>query len=373
MKHDVAVLSPLAGAHYLGLPVGGAELQSTHLAHALVRRGLSVAHIVDVDPAAVAPDVDAIAVIPLGPSYRAAGLTRRRAVAAALRAADARLYVQRSASFETGITGAFARARRRRFVFSASSEADFRLDAATTRIAGASLDDWKTRAQYRLGVRCAHAVVVQTRAQHALASAAFGIDTVVIPSFGELAPVTHVERDAFLWVGGMASVKDPLAFVALATAVPDARFRMLATERGRETAALAAAVREAAAACPNIELLAPRSRTETLDLYTSAIAVVNTSHLEGFPNTFLEGWARATPALSLRVDPDGVIVRRGLGFAAAGSLDRLAEATGRFWHDRAAAAEAGAAARRYLEEVHAPAVVGARWAALVERLLQGRP
>src|SRR5262249_8533029 len=211
-RTDVAVVAPYAGALYEGRPVGGAELQSTYLARALAADGLRVAHLVR---GSAARDVDGVSVIPLGPGYDRGGLARRRAVWRALRAADASVYVQRSAGFETGIVGVYTRASRRRFVFSASSEADFRLDDATTRLAAASMDDRKSRWQYRLGIRCASAVVVQTTDQHSLAARTFGVDAVVIPSFCEPAAPRESERDGFLWVGGVAEVKNPLGFVEL--------------------------------------------------------------------------------------------------------------------------------------------------------------
>lgn len=368
---DVAVVAPFAGALYAGLPVGGAELQSTYLARSLAAAGLAVAHIVR-GAASIAPgEVEGVAVVGLGPGYDSSGIARRRAVIAGLREANARLYVQRSASFETGIVGVFARATGRRFVFSASSEADFRLDDAATRLAGASMDDRKSRWQYRLGVRCANAVVVQTRDQHELALRAFGVDAAVIPSFCEPAAPRATARDAFLWVGGIADVKNPLDFVALAQRLPDVTFRMLATDRpGAESTAQE--IRRAAATLSNLELLEPRSRAEALELYESAIALVNTSHLEGFPNTFLEAWTRSTPVLSLRVDPDGVIERRRLGAVAGGSLDGLAAAVARFWSDRGAARAAGEVGRRYVDKVHAPVVVGAQWAELVGSMLGRR-
>jgi glycosyltransferase involved in cell wall biosynthesis len=369
-RFEVAVLAPFAGAHYAGRAVGGAELQSTYLVRALATAGLRVAHLVRLEEDFTPREQDGVTVVPIESGYDRGGIARRRALLSALRAADAGLYVQRSASFETGIVAAFARVRRRRFVFSASSEADFRLDPVTTRIAGASLDDRKSRLQYRFGLRYADEVVVQTGAQHELLRRSFGRSATVVPSFCEPAVLDDRARSAFLWVGGVGPVKDPLAFLDLARRLPELRFRMLATERGASQ--LAEELRLRASELPNVELLGPRPRPDALDLYREAIALVNTSHLEGFPNTFLEAWAHATPVLSLRVDPDGVIMRRGLGAVAGGSIETLAQDAARLAADGAAARAAGEAGFRYVRDVHAIDVVSPLWIELVERLLDGR-
>ena len=132
---------------------------------------------------------------------------------------------------------------------------------------------------------------------------------------------------------------------------------------------LAAEVRSRAARLPNLELLPRQPREELLDRYTRAIAIVNTSVFEGFPNTFLEAWARGTPAVSLRIDPDGVIGRHRLGAVAGGSLEGAAQMIRLFAEDPAAARAAGEAGRRYIERTHAPEVVGPQWVALVNGLM----
>jgi hypothetical protein len=364
---DVAVYAPWAGPLYErgGGPVGGAEVQSAHLARALAERGYRTAHIVS---GRNLPEREGdVRILPLSEDYLGGGVGRRRATLSALRAADARVYVQRSAGYETGWVALFARAARRRFVFSSSSTADFVLDRAVARRGGTGLEDGAARAQYLLGLRLANSVVVQTEEQRALARDRRGIDARVIRSFCETQPASDELRNAFVWIGGLAGSKDPLAYLELARRLPEASFRMVAADRGALSGSLAEDVRAAAASLPNVLLVDWLPRGEVLELYRTAVAVVNTSHFEGFPNTFLEGWASGAPALSFRVDPDGVIVRHGLGAVCGGSLDELARAARELWEHRVDAD--GSGPRDYVARVHDPRVVGGEWARLIEELI----
>jgi hypothetical protein len=366
---DVAIYSPYAGPLYVsGGSSGGAEVQSVQLARALATEGLRVRHIVFAD-GPVEPSVDGVELVKLDVRYRRGGIPRRRATIAALHGANAAVYVQRSAGFETGLVAGFARLTRRRFVFSSSSVADFSLDPVAVRLAGAGLESRITRAQYRVGLRLAHAVVVQTIDQQDLARRNVNVRADVIRSFGRAAATdASVAREGFLWIGAAAEVKDPLAYLELARAVPEARFAMVAGIREGATA-LAARVRAEAKSIPNLELVDARGRLELLDDYGRALAVVCTSHFEGFPNTFLEAWARGTPALSLRVDPDGVIERHGLGTMAHGSIERLADAARSMITTPPDRVQEDTL-RAYIAEHHDPAIVGPQWADLIRSLLR---
>jgi glycosyltransferase involved in cell wall biosynthesis len=368
---DVVIYAPFAGPLYSGEGyVGGAELQSFYLARALANGGLRVRHILaDLGPMRTP---DGIEVMPLPREYAKRGIPRRRAIVRALRDADARVYIQRTAGFETGVVGAFARVARRRFVFSASHDADFVRDREILRQLGSGDEARRALAQYRLGLRCAHAVVVQTRQQAELARQSYDLETSVISSFCAPAKNGDLQGEAILWVGSFIDAKDPLALLAVVESLPEVPFWMVGTDRGIRGRSLAAAVRERAAHLTNLELITPRPRGEILKLYERAIAVVNTSRYEGFPNTFLEAWARGKPAVSLRVDPDGVIGRYGLGVAANGSLELFTRTVRDYATNPSIARAAGEAARRYVQNEHAPEVVGRKWISLVERLLSQR-
>jgi glycosyltransferase involved in cell wall biosynthesis len=367
---DVVVYAPSAGFFYGVVGVtGGAELQSTYIARALALGGFRVRHVVE--DAAFSRTPEGVEVVRLPLHYREGGLPRRLAIVRGLRRADGHVYIQRTAGIETGFAGVYARLAGRRFVFSASHDADFSRDLRLLRGQGGGLNRWTVRTQARIGMRCADAVVAQTKQQAEIARASLRLHPQVIPNFCDLGAPRPVSRDVFLWVGAFLGTKNPHSFLDLAERVSGADFVMVARERaGWER--LAASVHARAARLANVELLPVRPRSELLPLYNRAVALVSTSSLEGFPNVFLEAWARGVPTLSLHVDPDGVIARNGLGAVASGSPDELVRITQRYVDDPTAADVAGDRAYRYVQETHSPEVVGAAWVDLVGRLLRER-
>jgi glycosyltransferase involved in cell wall biosynthesis len=366
-RNDVAIYAPFAGPLYgadaQAVVAGGAEAQAAEIARALAARGFRVGHVV-FDGPDLAPRSGGVDLVTQPPDVQTRHFSVLSAsIARALHRADADVYIQRTAGFETGIVAAFARARRRSFVFSSSSSTDLAEHPPLfTRAA---------RMSFEIGRRHAEAVVVQTEEQRTLARAVLVREPHLIRSFCVARPTGEVERRAFLWIGGLSDYKGPREYLALAERLPEARFWMIAAPRpGAE--ALAQEVEQAARGLPNVELLEARPRAALDELYAQAVAVVNTSRFEGFPNTFMEGWAQGAAALSLNVDPDGVITRWRLGAHARGSLDELVEAARRLWARRGDSATS-AAARRYVAEHHDPHVVGDQWAELVRELVAARP
>jgi len=92
-------------------------------------------------------------------------------------------------------------------------------------------------------------------------------------------------------------------------------------------------VRLAAAAKANVSFHGPLSYWDTNELYGRAKLLVNTSDVEGFPNSYLQAWIRGVPVVTL-IDPDNVIEREGLGVAAKSS-DQIRDAIRHFLSDPA--------------------------------------
>jgi glycosyltransferase involved in cell wall biosynthesis len=363
-SYDVAFylpwMTPLVAAD-TGQPwPGGAETQVLLLARALAEQGLSVCLIVfDVPGADIPASVDGVDVI-VRPPYTAGGnlLGQIREVfrlRKAVRGVDAGVVVTRCAGYHVGLSGIWTKLARRQFVYSSSGLRDFKYEISLTK--------WRDRVLFHLGIKLADKIVVQTEEQAVLCERRFARKGILIRSLCEPAERSTREPEAFLWVGRVDDNKRPLEFLELARAVPDARFRMVATPAPSAAGSeqLWDAIELADRTLPNFELLPPCPRPELLELIARAVAVVSTSEYEGMPNIFLEGWARGVPALALHYDPDGIITRHGLGGFAGGRRERLIELTRELWETRLARDELAAECRAYVIAHHSPQTVGATW------------
>jgi len=361
-RFDVAFYVPwatslLAGGD--GAAAGGAETQVSLLARALARRGVRVCVVVFAEPGVrLPPAVDGVAVRTRPPYRRHGRLGTLRETAHIVRAivgVDAGTVVGRVAGPEIGVVALAAKLCGRRFVYSSASVWDFDLDRVSPKR--------RNRQLFRLGLRMADEVVVQTDEQVELCRRRFNRTPALIASIAEPATRRTCAPEAFLWIGRLLPYKRPSAYVELARSLPEATFWMVAVPPARRQkggdpwAELPAEARS----LPNLEILPPRPRAELMELVDRAVAVVNTSDHEGMPNTFLEGWARGVPALSLAYDPDGVIVRRGLGTCAGGSPAGLTAAARHLWETRLAQGEIADRCRAFVAERHAPDPVAERW------------
>jgi glycosyltransferase involved in cell wall biosynthesis len=358
--YDVAFYLPTLGPLIdprAAIPfAGGAETQIWLLARGLARRGYAICVVVKDTPDGLPAQIDGVDVVIRPPWEGGRGLRGRvaelRALWETLGPLQAKIVVQRAAGFSTGLVGAITRARRRTFVYSSAHVLDFDYGQLAC-----SRRDLRL---FHMGLRLANRIVVQTDEQADRCRTKFGRDPVVIRSVAEPAEISGTSPEVFLWIGRLVSYKQPAEFIALARALPEARFQMVGLGSGNEPE-LEELVRREAHGLPNIELLPTRPRGELLPLYERAVAVVNTSVWEGMPNTFLEGWGRGIPALALAHDPDHLIEREQIGGFAAGSRERFASLARHMWCTRH---ERDALTRRccaYVLREHAPETVIDRW------------
>lgn len=343
---------------------GGAETQMLMLAQALVRRGLRVAIIAFGEATELPSHVEGVEIVPRPAHKRSRGLIEKCIevlhVWLSLWRAPAPTIVYRTAGFELGVIAVYARLARRRLVFASARTADFEHD---------KIEHRRPRLfAYKLGVRLAHKIVVQSAEQVELCKTAFGRTPALIKSIAPLAEPRVQVPCAFLWVGRLVTYKRPLEYISLARALPEAEFWMIGVPSpwtGQDDQLLAESVVQQARDVPNLRLLRPRPHSEIGAIMGRAVASVNTAEFEGMPNVLLEAWSRGVPALVLNHDPDGVVETFGLGGFAGGSSEELVELARQLWAGRHDRGDLRQRCRTYIATHHAPEFVAGQWAQVV--------
>ena len=338
---NLPVLAPEFEQH----GVGGAELQQTLLAKALARRGFQVSMVVGdygQQDGAVWSGVQTYKA-----SKPSAGVPVLRFVhprwtklVAALRRAAADVYYVSPAGVQVGQVALWARRNRRRMILRVASDAD--CDPGRLLISF-----WRDRKLYEYGLRRADAILAQSVQQQQLLRRNYGLDSSVVSSLLDIPDSTLPlgERDiAVLWVSNMSALKRPDMFLELAQRLPTFAASMVGGAQPK-TRQLFERVRSAAARVSNVTFHGPLPYRATQRLFDRARVFVNTSEIEGFPNTFLQAWVRGIPVVSF-FDPDGVIQREGLGRTVA-SVEEMAAAVHRLAVDPQLWAEASARCRAY--------------------------
>ena len=294
--------------------VGGAEVQQALLARGLARRGYRVSMICMDHGQPDAVTIDGITVLKCHAPVEGLPVVRffhprLTGIWSAMRRADADIYYQRTAGAVTGIVGLFARCYGRRFVYAAAADLDLTRNETWKefqRRAG-----WRDRQLYFLGLGLADAIVAQTPKQQRDCLHWWGRHAALIRSAYAGVDEPCADPDGVvLWVSALRRAKRPELFLELARRLPRFRFRMIggvsAEKDGQE---FFADIARRAKDIPNLEFVGFVPYAEIEEHFAAARLFVNTSDGEGFPNTFLQSWARGVPTVSF-VDTGSTVDRR---------------------------------------------------------------
>jgi glycosyltransferase involved in cell wall biosynthesis len=241
----------------------------------------------------------------------------------ALKHASADLYYTSCAGMHVGLVALFCRRHGRRFVFRTASDSDcdrFRLLVRNAR------DRWL----YAQGLRRANAILVQSATQAAALRRNYGLAGRVAGMLVDKPLSAGIRDIEVLWVGNIRRVKRPDRVLEFAATLPDVKIHMVGGPLPDEES-LFQDVRRAAVARPNVSFHGRLSYWDANDLYGRTKVLVNTSDVEGFPNSYLQAWIRGVPVVTL-IDPDSVIEREGLGVAVS-SPDQIPAAIKRLLDD----------------------------------------
>jgi glycosyltransferase involved in cell wall biosynthesis len=157
--------------------------------------------------------------------------------------------------------------------------------------------------------------------------------------------------DTVVWVGTMRPIKRPELVIDLARLMPDIRFVVVGGPSRKHTD-LFERTRRAAEELPNADVVGFVPVNDVDRYFLNAALLLNTSAVEGFPNTFLHAWGRHKPVVSM-YDPNGMLAGRGFGRCAP-TVEELAAAIRELCGDRPLRRRIGAAACDYVRRYHAP-------------------
>ncbi len=166
----------------------------------------------------------------------------------------------------------------------------------------------------------------------------------------------HSERKKYVaWVAVLRQPKRPDVLIEIARNLPKIRFIVCGgTTTFRSPPGYGERIVSALRAVPNVEFLGQVAPEKTLQIIAEAAVLLSTSDEEGFPSVFLEAWASGTPVASMKIDPNQVIQRLGLG-VVSGSVERAIADIKALMDSPERRDEIAVRARQYVAKTHSEA------------------
>lgn len=206
---------------------------------------------------------------------------------------------------------------------------------------------------FKRSVANANAVIAQTQYQKSILESKFNRESTVVPNGYPVANdvLSYEDREGILWVGRFdQDQKRPHLFLDLAEQHPDQEFRLIGGGID-STSTYTQYIQKRATSLSNVTFIGTVPPDEIHEEYRKAIALVNTSSYEGFPNTFLEAWRYGTPVLSLAVNTGRYLKGRSIGFSS-GDIDKLSQYIHEMVNDISKREKFGMRGRQIFEETY---------------------
>lgn len=326
--------------------VGGIEVQITAIARELARREWDVTLLTaQFSDSSERRLVHGLQVIPAvghdKRSRRAGGIL---SLARKLQRLPVDIWLMQGIHPLAGMASLLSHLSGRRFVFWLASDTD-----ATCQDPRSSRIPRTHRPFAAYGVRSADAIIAQTAHQRQLVQDNFRRDSVVIPNVWPVDSLQpgKAETPTALWVANLRWEKRPELVLEVAAAAPEVRFVMVGGPmRGNDD--LYRHILAHQHDLPNFHYAGFVPFEAVGRYFESADMFINTSAVEGFPNTFLQAWDAHLPIVAT-FDPDGVIEREQLGYHCAG-VPELAERVQLLASDPGRRRELGERGKRYLRD-----------------------
>lgn len=300
------VLNPRKGNEYFG----GESVQQTLLAKAFVELGYDVT-LISLDYGQ--PDEEIISGIKVLKTYRLGeGIPiirffypKMSSILKALKKADSDIYYQSCAGALTGIVSWFCKKNNKKFIFRLAHDSDC--------IPGEQIiPNIRDLKLYEYGLKNTNLIAAQGTNQVELLESNYKLESTPVNMTVGLPEEKQCEKNIdILWVNNFRQFKRPELVIDLAKMLPQYNICMIGGPvPGNET--LFNNVQEMSNEVDNLSVMGAIPYADVNNYFSRSKVFINTSDWEGFPNSFLQAWARGVPVISF-FDPDDIIVNRNIG------------------------------------------------------------
>ena len=315
---------PVLAREFNRHPIGGEQVQQTLLAKAFARRGYPVSMITADYGQAEGASWDRVR------THKAFALRdglpvlrffhpRWSGLWSAMKRSQADIFYTSCGGAIVGQIAMYCTRHGHRMVFRVASDADCEPELPLIKY-------WRDKKLYEYGLRRADCVLVQSERQRELLKRNFGVDSIVagmlVESGGELRDFDDRTFSA-IWINNFRTLKRADRLLDAAQSLVDLDFHLV----GGAAPGFQNYFDEICARArtqPNVSVHGQVPYHDVNEFYEQARVYVNTSEIEGFPNSYLQAWVRGTPVIAY-FDPDGLIAREGLGVAVS-TQEELIEA-----------------------------------------------
>ena len=267
---------------------------------------------------------------------------------------DADVYYQRSASIVTGLTSLICRIKGIPFVFGSSSIWNATINLKGRIYENSPLDRiGLSSAAYKFGISRASAIVAQTEEIARI----FAINFPRV-RISHIPPISHPiatkspksSPPFVLSISRLIWYRRPELVLSVAKILPEVNFVLAGY------GPMSKLIEDGCRNIYNFSYIGRVTPEEAEELMGKAAVYINTSGVEGFPNTLLECASTGTPYVSF-YDPDEVICRYSLGLHVH-SLTEMRSAVVRLLSDPEARRRMGQNGIEYVKNLHDPEKIG---------------
>lgn len=285
---------------------------------------------------------------------------RLTSIVRALKRADSEIYYQSCAGMLTGVVASFCKKYKRKFIFRTASDLDCIADKQLIRF-------WRDKKLYEYGLRRADVIAVQSFGQLSLLEKYYGLDGIPVNMAVEL-PKDNISVDKdidVLWVSNLRPLKRPELTIQLAKNLPTKKFVMIGGPCPGHNSYYNN-IKRKAESVKNLEFLGPLPYEEVNKYFFKAHVFINTSSIEGFPNTFLQAWIRGVPVVSF-FDPDDIIASKTLG-SVSSNLRNMERDILNFLTDEKKRMSIAEKARTFATKYYSPINAALKYIYLLEKM-----